>query len=65
VTVHGAAFGHGDQVTVWFGKEQVASATADQAGGFSAAFHVPKGAPPGAGTVRAEGSPSGRSAEPP
>ena len=63
VTVHGTAFGHGDRVTVLFARKQVASATADESGAFTATFHVPAGAPPGQHTVTAEGSPSGRSAE--
>jgi outer membrane protein assembly factor BamB len=63
VTLHGTAFGAGDQVIVLFGDSQVATATADQSGAFEAAFDVPKGAPPGQATVTANGSPSGRSAE--
>src|SRR5262249_23274073 len=55
--------GGGDQVTVWFGQKQVAAATADQDGAFAATFRIPRGAPPGQRSVKAQGSPSGRSAE--
>lgn len=62
VSVSGTGFGASETVTVDFNSAPVATATTSSTGTFTAAFTVPKTAPPGKYPVTATGQSSGLSA---